>query len=205
MQVSACTPPPEPVCRSRNYPLFKTPISAQRTPECSPPRCPTECTGGNPNVRINNLGTLDRSKWIEGWITTQLFTRGQIDCEDHPLGKRDGGWWADAFRTGLAFRSGSKLWALKWERVTNATLMKAKEYTVEALSYLLAWGVVSSLTVTPTYVSHNVLHITIKITGPGVSQQLVFEGTALPNSVWLWEEYRPGQAKRPLGSAFAGF
>jgi phage gp46-like protein len=185
--------PVAPRCRTRNYPLFQTPISTRRVPECSPPTCPTECTGGNGALNVTNLGTLDREKWIEGWITQQLFTRGQIECEEHPLGKRDGGWWADSYRSDQ-FKSGSKLWALKWSRVTNEALVTAKQYTMEALSYLLNWGLVSTLTVTPMYVSHNVMHILIKITGPGTSRQLVFEGTAMPNSTWLWEEYRPGKA-----------
>ena len=203
--------PPEPVCRTKEYPIFKTPISTRRVPECSPPPCPGECTGGNPGINITSLGTLDREKWIEGWITGQLFTRGQVECEEHPLGKRDGGWWADAFRTnvrggqGASFKSGSKLWALKWSYVTNEALITAKAYATEALSYLIDWGIVATLKVTALYVSHNVMHIRVAITGPGVSTGFVFEGTAMPNSTWLWEEYRPGQAQRPKGSAFGGF
>jgi phage gp46-like protein len=197
--------PPAPICRTTNYPVFNTPISARRIPECSPPPCPTECTGGNPAVRVTSFGTIDRSKWIEGWITSQLFTRGQVECDEHPLGKRDGGWWADSFRPrvgggGNDFRSGSKLWALKWSYVTNDTLLTAKQYTLDALSYLIDWGIVATMDVTTLYVSHNVMHINVKITGPGVSRAFVFEGTAMPNSTWLWEEYRPGQAttKVPL-------
>jgi phage gp46-like protein len=187
--------PPKPVCRTTNYPLFQTPISSRRIPECSPPACPGECTGGSPAARVNSMGTLDREKWIEGWITRQLYTRGRVECEEHPLGKADGGWWADSFRpvagNAARFKSGSKLWALKWSSVTNETLLKAKQYTLEALSYLIDWGIVATMNVTTLFVSHNVMHIRIAITGPGVSQNLVFEGMAMPNSTWLWEEYRP--------------
>lgn len=193
-----CAPPP-PVCRTTIYPSFQTPISARRIPECSPPDCPQECTGGNPAVRSTSLGTLDREKFLEGWITSQLFTRGQVECHEHPLGKRDGGWWADAFRPhvgggGNDFKSGSKLWALKWGRVSNELLLQAKQWTLEALSYLVDWGIVSDLNVVALYVSSNVMKISIKITGPGVSRAFVYEGTAMPDATWLWEEYRPGRA-----------
>lgn len=187
--LNVCAPPP-PRCKTRNYPVFQTPISSRRVPECSPPACPQECTGGNPAVRVTSMGTLDREKFIEGWITRQLFTRGRIECDEHPLGKADGGWWADSFRPDQ-FRSGSKLWALKWSYVTNETLMKAKEYTLQALYYLTGWGIVSTMNVTPLFVSHNVMHIKIRITGPGISMDMVFEGTAMPDSTWLWQEYRP--------------
>lgn len=197
--LNVCAPPP-PRCVTRNYPVFQTPISSRRVPECSPPDCPGECTGGNPAVRVTSMGTLDREKFIEGWITQQLFTRGRVECEDHPLGKSDGGWWADSFRPdtggggrtgGGRFVSGSKLWALKWRTVTNDTLIRAKQYAQEALAYLVDWGFVSTLNIATFYVSHNVMHIKVAISGPGVSSGMIFEGTAMPDSTWLWQEYRP--------------
>ena len=188
-----CTPPPPDRCRNINYPLFQTPISSRRVPECSPPPCPTECIGGNPNLHMTVFGTLDRSKWIEGWITSQLFTRGQIECEEHPLGKRDGGWWADAFRSDR-FKSGSKLWALKWSIANNEALISARQYATEALNYLVAWGIVATLEVRSRYMSRSVMLLSVKITGPGISRELVFQGTAMPDATWLWEEYRPGGA-----------
>ena len=190
---NVCAPPPE-RCRSTNYPLFQTPISSRRTPESGPDTCPAVCEGGNPTLHVTNLATLDRSKWIEGWITRQLFTRGQIECNEHYLEKRDGGWWADSFRSD-SFRSGSKLWALKWGRVNNDTLLTAKRYAEEALQYLLTWGIVATLNVRPMYVSHNVMQLIVTITGPGTSRVLAFQGSMMPNSTWLWEEYRPGAAQ----------
>jgi len=185
--------PPKPVCRTVNYPIFEKPLSHRRVPECSPPTCPQECYGGNPALHINALGTIDREKWIEGWITTQLFTRGHIDCEEHILGKTDGGWWADSFRTDT-FSSGSKLWALKWHVANNEALITAKDYALAALNYLIDWGIVATLAVRTFYVSRNVMNLIVKITGPGISREMVFQGTAMPDATWLWAEYRQGAA-----------
>jgi len=192
-QLNNICAPTQPRCGTTNYPLFQLPISDRRIPECSPPTCPQECTGGNAALHPTNFGTLDRSRWIEGWIIRQLFTRGRVECEEHYLNKRDGGWWADSFRSD-SFSSGSKLWSLKWGRVNNETLILAKRYAADALQPLLAWGVVATLIVGARYVSHSVLQITVAITGPGVSRDLAFQGSAMPNSTWLWEEYRPGAA-----------
>jgi len=196
--------PPQPVCRTVNYPLFERPITMRRVPECTPAPCPTDCTGGNPALHVNNLGTLDRDKWLESWIIRQLFTRGRVECEEHPLGKADGGWWADSFRTDQ-FSTGSKLWSLKWSYATNEALITAKRYALEALNWLINWGIVATLDVTTLYTSRKVMSLIVKITGPGISRTMAFQGMAMPDSTWLWEEYRPGQAKRPFGSAFGGF
>jgi len=187
--INPCAPAP-PRCRTRFLPLFQPGISSRRIPECGPDYCGLlDC--GSPNWRVSNAGTLDRSRWLEGWIATQLFTRGAVSCEEHPLGKRDGGWWADAFRR-ETFKSGSKLWSLAWSPVTNDTLVTAKQYAIEALQYLLAWGIVSTLTVDALYISRHVMQLRVKVTGPGVSTSLAFEGQAVPNSGWLWQEYRAG-------------
>jgi len=192
--------PPKPVCRTTEFPSFERPITMRRVPECSPPTCPQECVGGNAALHINNLGTIDRDRWLEAWIIGQLFTRGRVECDEHPLGKRDGGWWADSFRTDQ-FSSGSKLWSLKWRVANNEALITARQYALEALGYLTTWGLVATLDVRAMYASRQVMNLFVKITGPGISRELVFQGTAMPDATWLWEEYRPGRASTtvPLG------
>ena len=130
IKVDPCAPEP-PRCRAPISQPFRPGISTRSSPRCDGEICNLFSCGGG-NWRVTNSGTLDRTRWIEGWIITQLTTRGEIDCDQHPLGKRDGGWWADAFRTDR-FRSGSKLWALQWARDLNQTLLTAKEYAYEAL------------------------------------------------------------------------
>lgn len=194
-------------------PPFLPGISVRHSPSCSDHLCSTVFNCDFGNWRITNQNTLDRTKWIEGWIMTQLLTRAWVDCEEHPLSdmpgnsiKRGGGWWADAFRGAVggqrSFNSGSKLWALQWRHggAVNALLLQAESYAKEALRYLTAWGIVSSLRVKAVYLTRAingsgfpgaVMHLRISVAGPGVSSTYTFEGSQMPNSEWLWREYMP--------------
>src|SRR5262245_9548882 len=196
--IYVCNPPPRRCSRPVDE-TFDAGISPRHSPSCTGNVCGLfACDGANWRVTTN--GTLDRSHWIEGWIISQLFTRGQVDCREHPFehspqqGKIDGGWWADSFRTASTnsrFKSGSKLWALKWSPVNNETLMKAQQYAQDALAPLLMWGVVSNLTVTPMYIGKDTIHLHIKVSGPGVASTFTIEGQAQPQADWLWRSYYP--------------
>ena len=184
--INPCAPP-APRCTEAIQRPFKPGIATRPSPHCSGDICNLFACGGG-NWRVSNQGTLDRARWIEGWIITQLLTRGEIACEEHPLGKRDGGWWADSFR-GEGFKSGSKLWALQWAQANNDALLTAKQYATDALSYLVSWGIVSKLIIVPIYVTRAVIHLQISISGPGVSAAFVVEGQAMAKADWLWREY----------------
>jgi phage gp46-like protein len=180
-----CASPP-PRCGTRYAETFKPGISARRIPSCSYSHCGLHF--GDPNWRVTAQGTLDRARWIEGWIAVQLFTRGQIECDEHVLQERSGGWWADAFRTNN-FKTGSKLWALQWALVSNDALLQAKQYATEALSYLLQWGLATRLDIKPSYVSRFVMHLAITVHGPGyIAASLLAEGRVV-SGAWLWLEY----------------
>ena len=192
--INPCAPPPK-RCKTPIYPLSQPGISARLIPTCAVSYC--DLLGcGDPNWRVTNAGTLDRSHWIEGWIATQLFTRGEVSCQENPLGKRDGGWWADSFRSDR-FRSGSKLWSLQWSSVTNDTLVKARAYALEALQFLLAWGVASRLTVDALYISRFVMRLRVTVAIPGgagtpvAPASFMFQGEIVPAKGWLWSEYKP--------------
>jgi phage gp46-like protein len=192
-------------------PTYLPGISVRHSPSCSGNICGLfQCDGGN--WRVTNQGTLDRSEWIKGWIMTQLLTRGAVNCAEHPLGKRDGGWWADAFRaTGgnNRFRSGSKLWALQFSHggASNELLLRAKHYAQEALSPLVSWGIVSKITIDALYVTRfpfqATIQLRIKISGPGVASSFTLEGSQQPNAEWLWREYRPATTGAHGGRLYA--
>jgi len=198
----ACDPADD-SCVRPVEPIFSPGISVRHSPSCTGNICGLfQCDGGN--WRVTNQGTLDRSEWIKGWILTQLETRGLVECAEHPLGQRAGGWWADAFRTRTTnsqFRSGSKLWALKFTHggATNQLLLQAKQYAQSALSPLLAWGVVAKLSMDALFVSMRPATIQLKITfsGPGVAASFTIEGQQQPASDWLWREYRTTAGRGP--------
>lgn len=191
-------------CVSVPASTFLPGISVKHSPSCTGRICGLfSCDNGN--WRVTNQGTLDRSEWIKGWAITQLFTRGFVDCDQHPLGKRDGGWWADAFRTQSGysrFTSGSKLWSLQWVHggLTHELLWAAKDFASEALSPLIDWGIITRLTVDAIilqkFATQGYIHLMISLAGPGVSSEFTIEGSQQPSSSWLWQEYRPPSPSR---------
>jgi len=207
-------------------------ISVRHTPSCAGDLCSLfGCSNGG-NWRLTRDGTLDRAEWIKGWIMTQLLTRGYVSCEEHPLGKRGGGWWADVFRgaqTQASFRSGSKLWALQWMHGgATATLVQyARQYAQQALQPLLTWGLVSSLNVDAFYISRGpiagrvshvvspgggshdradplgaIIQLKINVSGPGMQSSYSIAGSRMPNSIWLWREYLPSPAPHTTGGRY---
>jgi len=186
--INPCAPPSDP-CRSPVVPLFHSGISMRQVPLCEGPYC--ECPSPSyARMRITSGGTLDRSRWLESWMISQLTTRGEVACDEHPLKRRAGGWWADSFRTPAGFRIGSKLWALQYSSATDDALILAKQYATLALNPLMAWGIASRIQIDATYVSRKVMRLSVSATGPGASGAAALQGAALPDSGWLWEEYR---------------
>ena len=188
LAINPCLPPPE-RCRSAVMPLFTSPLSFRQVPLCEGPY--PECARpAYPRMHITAAGTIDRAEWLKGWIMAQLTTRGAVNCEEHPLKRRAGGWWADAFRNPVGFQTGSKLWTLQWAFVTNEALLLAKQYATSALNPLLAWGIAANIGVEVSYVTCKVMSLAVTVTGPGVSTSAMVQGTAMPNSGWLWQEYK---------------
>ena len=187
-QINPCLPPPDP-CRSPVVPLFHPGLSFRAVPLCEGPyaECPQP---GYARMRITSSGSIDRADWIRGWIMAQLTTRGEVSCEEHPLKMRAGGWWADAFRIPAGFKTGSKLWALQWSLVTNEALIMAKQYATTALNPLMQWGIASRINIDASYVSCKVMRLAIDVTGPGVASTATVQGMAMPDSAWLWQEYK---------------
>lgn len=168
---------------------FQRGIATQLVPSCF--RCCDVCDEagvGNPNWVVLPDGHFDRTGWIKGWIVNQLSTRAAVTCVEQPAldRRRAGGWWADAFRTGAAFVSGSKLWSLQWSRSVNETLLTAQRYAEEALAPLITWGIASSVKVEARYVSKSVMTLTVTVTGPSLEAAATLQGQALPDYTWLW-------------------
>lgn len=74
--------------------------------------------------------------------------------------------------------------------VTNDALIMAKQYATQALNPLMAWGIASRIRIEASYVSAKVMRLAITVTGPGTSAAAAVQGTAMPDSGWLWQEYQ---------------
>jgi phage gp46-like protein len=84
------------------------------------------------------------------------------DVLPDPRSAYRGGWWGTAFLPPLNGKPdfyGSRLWLLKRAVQTPDTLVKAQNYAMEALEWMLLDGVVGSLTVVCTYPALGVMNI----------------------------------------------
>jgi phage gp46-like protein len=79
-------------------------------------------------------------------VVASLFTWRAAEEEDLPTDDgRCRGWWADALADGPL---GSRLWTLERAKVTAATVVRARQLAEEALDWMVAEGLATSVDVT---------------------------------------------------------
>ena len=89
-----------------------------------------------------------------------LHTDRRAESDDKPPSGDDRdrrGWWADAFAKVEGDRIGSRLWLLDRSVRRNETALRAKEYALEAWSWMLEDRVASSIDVTVETTSNGLL------------------------------------------------
>jgi phage gp46-like protein len=102
-------------------------------------------------------------------VLLSLFTDRRAETDDVPPSgdNRDRrGWWGDQFATIEGDRIGSRLWLLDRSKRINDTVLRAKEYVLEALAWMLEDRVVASIDVT-VETSGNALLIAGELQRPG--------------------------------------
>lgn len=72
-------------------------------------------------------------------VIISLFTWRRANKDDASDGQKMG-WWGDAFAPVQNDRIGSRLWLLAREKPTNDTANRAREYTEEALQWMIDDG-----------------------------------------------------------------
>lgn len=100
-------------------------------------------------------------------VIVSLFTDRQArrgDVIPDGLGPR--GWWGTAF---LPFEIGSRLWLLKRSVMTQAVLNAAQDYAMEALQWMIDYGVAGSVAVQATATGLHSMNLEIVITQKGSS------------------------------------
>lgn len=80
-------------------------------------------------------------------VVISLFSDKRASEDEVPDGGTRRGWWGDTYADNKGDQIGSKLWLLQREKLTNETLMRAKEYTEESLQWLITDRVVSRIDV----------------------------------------------------------
>jgi phage gp46-like protein len=110
---------------------------------------------------------------METAVMLSLFTdRRAVDDDEPPSGDPDDrrGWWADEFSAVEGDRIGSRLWLLDRAKRIADTDLRAKEYVLEALNWMIEDGVVETLDVTVEASGANLL-IAVTLQRPGREAQ----------------------------------
>jgi phage gp46-like protein len=103
----------------------------------------------------------------DGLITSviiSLFTDRRAEEDDAlPDGSDRRGWWGDIYSDLEGDRIGSRLWLLAREKQLPEVLVKAREYAVEALQWLIDDGVAAAVKVETEIVRQGVLGFAVEI------------------------------------------
>lgn len=115
---------------------------------------------------------LDMDDGLQTSVIISLFTDRRAEASDLPAGANGAdrrGWWGDSFADVEGDKIGSRLWLLAREKQTQATLLKARDFALEALQWLLDDGIARQLTVTPTWMANGtgVMLMTVEIARAG--------------------------------------
>lgn len=107
-------------------------------------------------------GALAADHEIKTAVLISLFTDRRAEADDRMPDEAASrrGWWGDALNSR---RIGSRLWLLSREKQVREVVNRAREYTKEALEWLVEDGVASRVDVTASVVRHGVLGLFVTI------------------------------------------
>lgn len=97
-------------------------------------------------------------------VLNSLFSWGRAEASDE---KEHQGWWADTYAEVPGDHFGSRLWLLRRAKLTDETLLRAKEYARESLVWLLDDGVASDVEVEAVRGGLDRLDLMVTIRKPG--------------------------------------
>ena len=81
-------------------------------------------------------------------VIISLFSWARANDDDEVVGGRREGFWGDSYEEEAGAVTGSRLWLLAREKITPEVLQKCKDYTSQALAWLVSDGVASDVQVT---------------------------------------------------------
>ena len=125
---------------------------------------------------------------LETAVIISLFTDRLVDIDDLPEGESDPrGFWGDMYPDKENDLIGSRLWLLSRAKNQNNSLIKAKEYALEALQWMIDEGVADRIEVNTEFNSSSFIALEIDIYRPTEKPKtfkynLAWENQALKNN-----------------------
>ena len=93
-------------------------------------------------------GDIKQSGDLESAAIVSLFTWARAAADEVPENSPRYGWFGDKVDPDNTDSTGSKLYLLKREKITDQTMMQAKEYIEQALAWMIADSVASEVSAT---------------------------------------------------------
>ncbi|MCU1276554.1 MAG: hypothetical protein JWM53_100 [bacterium] len=107
--------------------------------------------------------SLEQDDGLQTAVVISLFTDRRADDTDVPPDGMRRGWWGDTFPTVPGDKIGSKLWLLAREKQLPAVVERARQYTKDALQWMVDDGIARAITVTAEIVRTGTLGLQIEI------------------------------------------
>ena len=92
-------------------------------------------------------GDLMSANPLDTAVLISLFTWARASEEEVEENAPKYGWWGDKVDADNQDSTGSKLYLLRREKITDETIEKAKEYIRQALQWMIEDGVVSEINI----------------------------------------------------------
>lgn len=127
-----------------------------------------DSVSGYGDISIDDEGVdLSTDEGLQTAVIMSLFTDRRADDEELPSGttsKR--GWWGDSLADVEGDMIGSKLWLIYREKELNSVAVRAEQYALEALQWLLDTKIASQVDVTAELLGSGRLGLGVKIHRP---------------------------------------
>lgn len=106
-------------------------------------------------------------------VMISLFSWARAHDDDDVEGRRRYGFWGDTYGD-AGERTGSRLWLLRRQKITETVIERARAYAQEALEWLVADGVADSVEVSAERGALDRVDLLVKVSRNGDSRTLRF-------------------------------
>lgn len=124
------------------------------------------------NGRSSEISTF-ASDDLARSVMISLFSWARAHEDDDVEGRHRYGFWGDSYAD-AGEKTGSRLWLLRRQKITDTVIARAQEYAQEALKWLIDDGVADAVTVEVSRGALDRIDLSVVVTRDGRSRTLKF-------------------------------